>query len=84
MKVLYLSETEGLQVLSLENVLDKFVKTGINPIDLKDMIKSIDAQGFFIGNSIFGSYTVICLGLPNYTISIQAREKEKKDDHLLR
>ena len=75
MNVLYLSEADNLQVIDLEDVLHKFVKEGVNPIDLKDMIKSFDAQGFFIGNSIFGSYAVINLSLPRFNISIHPKEK---------
>lgn len=75
MNVLYLSEISALEVTSLEEVLGKFVAQGVNPTDLKDMIKSIDLQGFFIGSCIFGSYAVINLNLSNFTISVLPKGK---------
>ncbi len=74
MKTLYLSETEDLQVLNIKDILSNFIKKGVHPFDLKSMIKSFDAQGFYIGSHVVvGRYAVIKLDLPKYTISVLSK-----------
>ncbi len=78
MKVLYLSETESLQVREADDLLRYFLKNGAPSALLKRIAKEVDAQGFSIGvHGVFGHFVVINLNLPNYTISIQPKEEEK-------
>lgn len=77
MKVLFLSEVENLQVLDIKDVLDKFLKTGVNPKYLKHIVESLDTQGFDIGKVDGIAHVVIKLELPHCTISIQFQSEDK-------
>ena len=74
MKVLYLGEGENLTLYDIEDLLDDFIQSGVNPEELKRLAYSLDKQGFHMGRGEFGNYTVICLNLPTHTITVQAKK----------
>ena len=70
MKVLYLSQTEDLQIIEIEDLLDRFLKNGSTSQLLKDIVFSLDAQGFYIGTWGAGSFSIMNFNLPKNNILI--------------
>ena len=77
MKVLFLSETEPLQILDIKTVLDKFLNTGVDSKYLRHIVESLDTQGFDIGKVDGIAHAIIKLDLPNCTISIQSKDEDR-------
>lgn len=77
MKVLYVSESNDLQILEIEDLLDYMLKNGAPSALLRDLAKSLDIQGFFAGSWAFGSFTVTNLNLPKANILILSDEELK-------
>ncbi len=70
MKVLYLSQTEDLQIIEIGDLLDRFLKNGSTSQLLKDIVFSLDAQGFYIGTWGAGSFSIMNFNLPKNNILI--------------
>lgn len=78
MKVLYLSQTENLQVTEIDTILDCFLKNEASSALLKTMAIELDTQGFSIGHqAVFGHFVVINLNLPNNNLLILSNEELK-------
>ena len=70
MKVLYLSQTDPLQTIEIDDLLDYFLKNGSPSALLKEIASILDAQGYYTGTWVFGSFAIIELNLPKNNILI--------------
>ena len=56
MKILYLSQTENLQIMEIDELLNHFLKNGATSNLLKEIVLSLDTQGFYVGTWVAGSF----------------------------
>ena len=70
MKILYLSQTENLQIMEIDELLNHFLKNGAPSNLLKGIVLSLDTQGFYVGTWVLGSFSIINLNLPKSNLLI--------------